>query len=116
MSPSGSYDSPKVAASPAQAEDTPTPAGSTPAAAKGVKKNDKNVRGAKATAKKGKGAAGTPTSSAAEPDKKFKTSADIMLKSNARWPKPSASVARKVPEALELAMRLPPPCGNGCQG
>ncbi|KAJ1018107.1 hypothetical protein NDA16_004974 [Ustilago loliicola] len=78
MSPSGGFnESPKVAPSPAQPEDTPTPAGSTPAG-KGGKKADKTTKGGKATTKKGKGAAGTPTSSAAEPDKKFKTSADIM--------------------------------------
>lgn len=78
MSPSaGANESPRVAPSPAQPEDTPTPAGSTPAG-KGGKKNDKPVKAGKTTVKKGKGAAGTPTSSAAEPDKKFKTSADIM--------------------------------------
>ncbi|SPC66253.1 related to GAL11 - subunit of the RNA polymerase II mediator complex [Ustilago sp. UG-2017b] len=77
-SPSGGLnESPKVAPSPAQPEDTPTPAGSTPAG-KGGKRADKTTKSGKVTAKKGKGAAGTPTSSAAEPDKKFKTSADIM--------------------------------------
>nr|CDI55845.1 putative protein [Melanopsichium pennsylvanicum 4] len=76
MSPSAN-ESPKVAPSPAQPEDTPTPAGSTPAA-KGGKKADKAPKGAKVTAKKGKGAAGTPTASTGEPDKRFKTSADIM--------------------------------------
>ncbi|CDW99118.1 hypothetical protein [Sporisorium scitamineum] len=79
MSPSsGANESPKIAASPSQAEDISTPAGSTPAG-KSAKKGDKAAKGGKPTAKKGKGgAAGTPTSSAAEPDKKFKTSADIM--------------------------------------
>ncbi|KAJ9475357.1 SWI/SNF chromatin-remodeling complex subunit SWI1 [Pseudozyma hubeiensis] len=79
MSPSsGANESPKVAPSPVQAEDATTPAGSTPAG-KGGKKAEKTVKGGKATTKKGKGgAAGTPTSSATEPDKKFKTSAEIM--------------------------------------
>ncbi|EST08681.1 hypothetical protein PSEUBRA_001758 [Kalmanozyma brasiliensis GHG001] len=78
MSPSSAAnESPRVAPSPAQAEDPATPAGSTPAG-KGGKKNEKATKAGKTTAKKGKGAAGTPTSSAAEPDKRFKTSADIM--------------------------------------
>ena len=69
-------ESPKLGAAGSPTKDAPTPAGSTPAG-KGGKKVDKTAKPAKPPAKKGKGSGSTPGGSA-EPDKKFKTSAEIM--------------------------------------